>query len=97
MMSEKIDNNKNYNLIYAVFIWHGFFLAITMSMIDSNTVLPSLISTLIDSKIIFGLLYSILLGATKIFNVIFSHYLQSFTYKKYFLLGGIYLRSMSFL
>ena len=89
--------NKSLKKSYLIYIWHGFFLTLTMSMIDFNTVFPSLISTLIDSKIIFGLLYSIMLGAPKIFNIVFSHYMNSFDYRKKFLLIGIYLRSFSFL
>lgn len=83
--------------IYPVFIWHGFFLALTMSMLDFNTVLPSLIAELSHSKLIFGLLYSVILGAPGIFNLFFSHLLQKYPYKKRFLLLGIYLRSISFL
>ena len=89
--------NKQLKKSYMIFIWHGFFLTLTMSMIDFNTVFPSLISTLIDSKIIFGLLYSIMLGAPKLFNIVFSHYMNSYDYRKKFLIGGIYLRAFSFL
>lgn len=89
--------NKQLKKSYGIFIWHGFFLTLTMSMIDFNTVFPSLISTLVDSKIIFGLLYSIMLGAPKLFNIVFSHYMNSYDYRKKFLLGGIYLRAFSFL
>lgn len=90
-MVKKIKN------AYPIFIWHGFFLTLTMSMIDFNTVLPSLISTLVDSKIIFGLIYSIMLGAPRIFNIIFSHIMNSYDYRKKFLITGIYLRAFSFL
>jgi len=88
---------KELKKTYLIFIWHGFFLTLTMSMIDFNTVFPSLISTLIDSKIIFGSLFSIMLGAPKIFNIIFSHYMNSYEYRKKFLIIGIYLRAFSFL
>jgi hypothetical protein len=67
---------------YFAFIWHGFFLALTMSMLDLNTVFPTLINTLNSSKYIFGLLYTIMIGAPLIFNVIFSHYLRKFKQKK---------------
>lgn len=80
-----------------IFVWHGFFLALTMSMIDFNTVFPSLIDELVDSKVVFGSLYSIMLGAPLIFNIIFSHFMQYYQYKKKFLLLGIYLRGLSFL
>jgi len=86
---------QNKNII--IFIWHGFFLSFTMSMIDFNTVFPALIDELIDSKIIFGFLYSIMLGVPLVFNVFFSNYMRSFRYRKKFLLWGIYLRSISFL
>lgn len=82
---------------YKIFIWHGFFLTLTMSMIDFNTVFPSLIFELQDSKIIFGLLYSIMLGAPKLFNMIFSHFMNPYKYRKKFLLTGIYIRAFSFL
>ncbi|MGM0419474.1 MAG: MFS transporter [Bacillota bacterium] len=89
--------NKKLKESYIIFIWHGFFLTLTMSMIDFNTVFPSLLATLVDSKIIFGLLYSIMLGAPKLFNIVFSHYMNSYDYRKKFLLVGIYLRAFSFL
>jgi MFS family permease len=82
---------------YFAFIWHGFFLALTMSMLDLNTVFPTLINTLNSSKYVFGLLYTIMIGAPLIFNVIFSHYLRRFKQKKKFLLLGIYMRGTAFL
>ncbi|MGM0436587.1 MAG: MFS transporter [Bacillota bacterium] len=87
---------SNLKFVYFAFVWHGFFLALTMSMIDFNTVLPTLIDTLNDSKIIFGSLYSIMLGGPLIFNMLFSHYLRRFTKKKKFLLIGMYLRGIAF-
>lgn len=89
--------DKKLKKSYMIFVWHGFFLYLTMAMIDFNTVFPTLVSTLTDSKITFGLLYSIMLGAPKLFNIIFSHYMNQHRYRKKFLLGGIYLRAVSFL
>jgi len=83
--------------IYIIFLWHAFFLAITMSMIDFNTVFPSLIFSLTNSKIIFGAIFSVILSVPLIFNVIFGHYLSSKKYKKKYLLIGINLRAFSFL
>ncbi len=96
-MENKAKKAKNVKLIYFIFIWHGAFLMFTRSMIDFNTVFPSLITNLIDSKIIFGSLYSIMLGVPFIFNIIFSHYMQAYKYKKKFLLFGIYLRVIAFM
>jgi len=83
--------------VYVIFIWHGAFLALTMSMLDFNTVFPALISNLTDSKIIFGLLYSIMLGTPFVFNIILSSFMHSHKYKRNFLLLGIYIRGFSFL
>ena len=92
-----MNNQDTIKKNYAIFIWHGFFLALTMSMLDLNTVFPTLISTFTDSKIIFGSLYSIMLGAPLVFNLIFSHYLKTHALKKKFLIFGIYIRSLSLL
>ncbi|MHA1974320.1 MAG: MFS transporter [Candidatus Hodarchaeales archaeon] len=83
--------------VYAIFLWHAFFLAITMSMIDFNTIFPSLIFSLTNSKIIFGVIYSIMIGIPLIFNVVFGHILASKKFKKKYLLLGINLRALSFL
>ncbi|MBZ4683203.1 MAG: hypothetical protein PWP46_914 [Fusobacteriaceae bacterium] len=91
------ENKKSIKLTYFSFGWHSFFLALTMSMIDFNTVFPALISELSKSKIIFGALYAILLGAPNIFNMIFSHFMRKHHYKKKFLILGIYMRGFSFL
>jgi len=85
-----MNAEKNQKIIYFSFIWHGFFLALTMSELDLNTVLTSLIDELTQSKLLFGMIYSIILGVPLIFNIIFTHYLKSFNYKKNFLLLGIY-------
>src|SRR6056297_3318702 len=90
-------NNTNSKIFYFYFLWHGVFLSLTMSMIDFNTVFPSLVDSLTSHKIIFGLLYSIMLGAPLLFNAVFSHYMKRYEYKKKFLLIGIYLRALSFL
>ncbi|OEG00187.1 hypothetical protein BHF71_05730 [Vulcanibacillus modesticaldus] len=82
---------------YVIFLGHGMLLAITMSMIDFNTVFPSLVNKLSDSKVIFGALYSIMLGVPFIFNLFFSHIMRRDQYKKKYLLLGINLRALSFL
>lgn len=83
--------------VYFSYIWHGFFLALTMSMIDLNTVFPALVAELTASKVVFGSLYTVMLGAPLVFNLLFSHYLKNKRYKKKYLLMGIYLRSLAFL
>ena len=84
-------------MIYAIFIWHGVFLSITLAMIDFNTVFPALITDLGGSKIIFGILYSIMLGAPYILSFLFGHFLSAHRYRRKFLILGIYLRALAFL
>lgn len=92
-----MENKSSKRFIYFAFIWHGFFLALTVSMLDLNTVFPALITTLTSSKLVFGGLYSVMLSVPLIFNVIFSHHLKNKEYKKKYLLLGIYLRGIAFL
>jgi MFS family permease len=82
---------------YAIFIWHGVFLALTTATLDLNTVFPALVATLVDSKAVFGLLYSIMLGVPYVFNIFFGHFLQKKPRKKPYLILGIYLRALAFL
>ncbi len=78
------------------YIWHGFFLGLTTSMLDLNTVFPALVTELTGSRVIFGLLYGVMLGAPLVFNLLFSHHLRTKPYKKGYLLAGIWLRAFSF-
>jgi MFS family permease len=66
-----------------------------MSMLDLNTVFPTLINALSANKYIFGAMYSIMLGTPLLFNILFSHYLKKKVKTKPFLLIGMYLRSFS--
>lgn len=98
MKKTRIQENPNQvKTVYFAYVWHGFFLALTMSMIDLNTVFPALVAELTVSKVIFGLLYTVMLGAPLIFNLLFSHYMKTKAHKKKYLLIGIYLRSVAFL
>ncbi len=89
--------NKTNKIVLFAFVWHGFFLALTMAMLDLNTVFPTLVSSLSENKVIFGSMLAIMLGTPLIFNMLFSHYLRRAIRKKKYLLFGIYLRSLSFL
>ena len=92
-----LEETKNTLRTYTIFIWHGAFLALTMAMLDFNTVFPALVSNLTESKIIFGILYSVMLGAPCVFNIIISSFMHTHRFKKKILLLGVYLRSFSFL
>lgn len=96
-ISELNGERKNTIRTYIIFIWHGAFLALTMSMLDFNTVFPALVSSLTESKVVFGIMYSIMLSVPYVFNIIISRFMHTCRYKKKILLLGIYLRSLSFL
>ena len=78
------------------FLWHGFFLAFTMAMVEPNTVLPNYVARLTDSPVAFGALYAILLGGPSVFNLLFSQTLRRFQRRKPFLVGGIFVRAVGF-
>ena len=77
-------------------LWHGFFLAITLSMMELNTILPGLISELTDNRVIFGAMYSVLLGAPLLFNLPMSRLMRQYKGRRIFLLIGIYARALAF-
>jgi MFS family permease len=81
---------------FGPFLWHGFFLALTMAMVDLNTVLPSLVSSLTTNTVAFGAIYSVMLGAPVVFNLAFSKIQEASPSKRKYLLVGIYARSASF-
>ncbi|MGB9779699.1 MFS transporter [Caldanaerobacter sp.] len=95
-LRERFTEDNNFNA-YFPFIWHGFFIALTMTMIEMNTILPSLISQLTNSPVAFGALYSVMLGAPVAFNWLFGRFQSGFPYRKQFLILGIYIRSLSFI
>lgn len=78
------------------FLWHGFFLAFTMAMVEPNTVLPNYVARLTDSPVAFGALYAILLGGPSVFNLMFSQALRRFQRRKPSLIGGILVRAVAF-
>ncbi len=78
-------------------LWHGFFLAITLSMMEMNTILPGLIAQLTDNRIVFGAFYSVLLGAPLLFNLPMSRVMIRYQGRRLFLLIGIYVRTVAFL
>jgi MFS family permease len=77
-------------------LWHGFFLAVTLSMMELNTILPGLLSELTDNRVIFGAMYSVLLGAPLLFNLPMSRFMRHYKGRRIFLLVGVYVRTLAF-
>lgn len=82
------DSSHNFK----AFIWHAFFLALTTSFIDVDTVIPSMLVKAGGGSFLLGLLTAIMLGGASLMQLVFAGFLSGKAYKKKFLLTGIYLR-----
>lgn len=72
--------------------WHSFFLAVTMSFTEINTVMPALILNAGGGERAVGILTGIMIGLPLISQLVFAGFLHSRERKKPFLLFGINLR-----
>jgi len=80
---------------YRYFLWHAFFLAITIAFTEINTIIPSLILKAGGNEILLGFLTSILVGFPYITKFFFAFFLHSRERKKPYLLMGINIRVIS--
>lgn len=74
------------------FYWHAFFLAVTMSFTEVNTVMPALVMEAGGSIFAVGALTAIMLGLPLVSQLVFAGFLSTRERKKPFLLLGINLR-----
>ncbi|MCA1782991.1 MAG: MFS transporter [Intrasporangiaceae bacterium] len=74
------------------FYWHAFFLAVTMSFTEVNTVMPALVMKAGGSLFAVGALTAIMLGLPLVSQLLFAGFLSTRERKKPFLLLGINLR-----
>lgn len=72
--------------------WHAFFLAVTMSFTEINTVMPALILGAGGGERAVGALTGIMIGLPLISQLVFAGFLHGRPRKKPFLLLGINLR-----
>jgi Na+/melibiose symporter-like transporter len=77
------------------FIWHAFFLALTSSFTEINTVVASLILIAGGSEIHLGILTAIMVGVPPLTKLFFAGFLHIQARKKPWLLLGINLRVAS--
>ncbi len=85
-MKEASDRN------FFAFIFHALFLALTMSFIDINTVVPNMIAEAGGSSVHLGILSAIMIGGTSFMQLFFAGILLPYQKKKRFLITGIYFR-----
>lgn len=91
-MIEHIIHEKRH---FFAFLWHAAFLALAVTFIDMNTVVPSLILEAGGKEIILGLVTAISVGIPLLVQLIFASFLSSKSKKRPFLLLGIYMRVFS--
>ena len=84
-MSMKIGNLK-------ALYWHSFFLAVTMSFTEINTVMPALILRAGGGERLVGGLTAIMVGLPLVSQLVFAGFLSTRSRKKPYLLTGINLR-----
>lgn len=82
---------------FLAFIWHAFWLALANTFAERNTVLPGLILFVGGAQLEVGVLTAITIGVPIFSQLAFAGYLSQKTYKKKFLLFGIYLRVAAFI
>ena len=92
-MSQKINQNRN----YTAFLIHAIFLALTMSFIDVNTIIPNMMGELGARSVQLGLLSSIMIGGTSFMQLLFALMIIPLKKKKPALLIAIYIRVVALL
>ena len=74
-----------------VFVWHAFWLSLAETFTDKNSVLPGLILLAGGTQTDIGTLTAIMIGVPLISQIVFASLLLKKSYKKKYLLTGIYL------
>lgn len=86
---------KNSKHNFRAFLWHAFFLALTTSFMDVDTVLTAMLVKAGGGPFAIGLLTAIMIGGASLMQLVFAGFLSGKMYKKKFLLSGIYLRTFA--
>ncbi len=77
------------------FYWHAFFLALTMSLTEVNTVMPALVLEAGGTVVTVGALTAIMIGLPLVSQLLFAGFLHTRPRKKPYLLLGITLRVLA--
>ncbi|NCB01115.1 MAG: MFS transporter [Spirochaetia bacterium] len=87
-MNSTVNQKRN----YIAFLIHALFLALTMSFIDVNTVIPNMMGEMGAKSIHLGILSSIMVGGTSVMQLLFAILIIPLKKKKPALLIAIYIR-----
>jgi MFS family permease len=74
------------------FFWHAFFLAVTTSFTEVNTVMPALVMSAGGTPATVGALTAVMIGLPLVAQLVFAGFLSTRPRKKPYLLLGISLR-----
>ncbi len=77
---------------YRGFLWHGVFLALTVTFTEVNTVLPALVMQVGGSDFHVGIMTTIMMGFPLVSQLLFAPFIQSLNRKKIPLISGLYAR-----
>lgn len=80
---------------FRAFLVHAVFLALTLNLMDINTVVPAMIAQSGGTALHMGLLSAIMIGGTRFMQLVFAGMIVPLPKKKPALLAGIYLRVAS--
>lgn len=90
-----IISQKNARHNFRAFLWHAFFLALTTSFMDVDTILSAMLVKAGGGPIAIGLLTAIMIGGASLMQLVFAGFVSGKMYKKKFLLIGIYTRTFA--
>jgi len=80
---------------YHAFIWHAFFLALTSTFTEINTVISGLLMTAGGSALHLGFLTAIMTGIPPLSKILFAGYISGKQRKRPYLLVGINARILA--
>lgn len=83
---------KDQKSSYYGFLWHGIFLALTVTFTEVNSVLPALVLQVGGSELHIGFITAIMVGFPLISQLLFAPFIQSRRTKRPYLLAGLYAR-----
>ncbi len=82
---------------FRAFMWHSIFLALAISFMDVDTIIPSMMIKAGGSSLQLGILTAIMTGGSSLSQLVFGGFLSGREFKKKFLLLAIHLRVVSLL
>ncbi len=77
------------------YLWHAGFFALAVNFMDTDTVIPAVLIHAGGGPLAVGILTAIMLGLSRLFQLLFAGLFEPFSFKKKFMVTGIFLRIFS--